>query len=101
LNQYDLAAETFTSEPDDTPFNHVPNSIPLDNLNQSVASLKGLQREMALASARIDFSKPDAAPEDLLNHIIWWSVKGYNKPYLGEKTVKAPAFTVEKDGDDF
>jgi hypothetical protein len=102
LNQYDLAAETmaeaFTSEPDYTPFNHVPNSIPLDNLNQSVASLKGLQRDMALASARMDFSKPDAAPEDFLNHIIWWSEKGYNTPYPGEKTLKAPAFKVEKTG---
>ena len=103
LNQYDQAAETmaeaFTSKPDYKPFNYVANLIPLNDLNQSVASLKGLQRKMALASARMDFSKPDAAPEDLLNHIIWWSVKGYNTPYPGEKTVKAPAFKVEKEGD--
>jgi hypothetical protein len=92
-------AEAFTSKPDYKPFNYVANLIPLNDLNQSVASLKGLQRKMALASARMDFSKPDAAPEDLLNHIIWWSVKGYDKPYPGEKTVKAPAFKVEKEGD--
>jgi hypothetical protein len=85
LNQYDRAAKTmdsaFASTPDLTPYTAVPNQTPLDNLNPQLASLLGIQRKMALASLRMDFSQPDAAPEELLNRIIWWSVKGYNAPY--------------------
>jgi hypothetical protein len=36
----------------------------------------GLQKELAVASLKMDFSEPDAAPEDLLNRAIWHSVKG-------------------------
>ena len=43
--------------------------------------LRGLARELALASEKMDFSAPDAAPEDLLNRVIWHSVKGYHVPY--------------------
>jgi hypothetical protein len=40
-----------------------------------------LQRELAIASTKMNFSEPDAAPEGLLNRVIWHSVKGYNTPY--------------------
>jgi hypothetical protein len=40
-----------------------------------------LQRELAIASTKMNFSEPDMAPEDLLNRVIWHSVKGYNTPY--------------------
>jgi hypothetical protein len=50
-------------------------------MNPSVASLRGLQRDLALASLAMDFSEPDAAPEDDLNRVIWHSVKGYDVPY--------------------
>jgi len=104
MNQYDRAAQTminaFTATPDFTPYVRVANLVPLDDMNPLPAALNGLKKKMALASARMDFSKPDAAPANLLNHIIWWSVKGYDKPYPGEKTVKIPAFRVIKDKDD-
>jgi hypothetical protein len=104
MNQYDRAAQpmanAFTATPDFTPYNHVANQTQLNDMNPSTTALNGLQKKMALASARMDFSKPDAAPENLLNHIIWWSVKGYDKPYPGEKRVKVPAFKVTKDADD-
>ncbi len=104
MNQYDRAAQpmanAFTGTPDFTPYNKVANLTPLNDMNPSPTALNGLQKKMALASARMDFSKPDAAPENLLNHIIWWSVKGYDKPYPGEKRVKVPAFKVTKDADD-
>jgi hypothetical protein len=92
LNQYDKAAQTmaaaFSSTPDFTPYNFVPAQTPLNHLNPGSASLKGLQKKYALASAHMDFSQPDAAPEDLLNRVIWYSVKGYNTPYPGDKSVK-------------
>jgi YVTN family beta-propeller protein len=85
MNQFDQAADPmfslFTSTPDFAPYTVLPNQIPLNQMNPSIASLKGLQREMAIASSKMDFSEPDRAPEDLLNHVIWYSVKGYNTPY--------------------
>jgi len=85
INQFDAAAHTmanaFSNQPNTVPFTAVPNHIALDEMNPSVASLRGLQRELALASMKMDFSEPDKAPEDLLNRVIWHSVKGYDTPY--------------------
>ena len=36
----------------------------------------------------MDFSEPDNAPADLLNRVIWHSVKGYETPY----PTQPPAF---------
>jgi hypothetical protein len=85
LNQYDLAAEpmfsVFTAQPDATPYKALPNQIPLDEMNPPVKATRGLQRELALESMKMDFAAPDAAPEQLLNRVIWHSVKGYDVPY--------------------
>ncbi len=85
MNQFDLAAEpmfsVFTAKPDFTPYASQKNKIPLDEMNPPIAQLRGLQRELAIASTKMDFSEPDAAPADLLNRVIWHSVKGYDTPY--------------------
>ncbi len=84
-NQFDLAAEpmftVFTAQPDNAPYTALPNRIPLDEMNPPARALRGLQRELAEASMKMDFDEPDAAPEDLLNRAIWHSVKGYATPY--------------------
>jgi len=88
MNQFDLAADpmfsAFTDEPDFAPYDALPNQIPLDEMNPGLAGLTGLQRELARASMEMDFSEPDAAPEELLNRVIWHSVKGYDTPYPGK-----------------
>jgi len=85
LNQFDLAAEpmfsVFTSEPDFRPYTALPVTIPLNEMNPSLAGLKGLQKELAEFSLGIEKSEPDAAPADVLNRAIWHSVKGYDTPY--------------------
>ena len=84
-NQFDLAAEpmfsTFTSKADLTPYTALPNRIRLDEMNPSLAHLRGLQRELAEFSLTIDSSEPDSAPADRLNRAIWHSVKGFDTPY--------------------
>jgi hypothetical protein len=84
-NQFDLAAEpmftTFTSKPDLTPYAAIPNRIPLNQMNPTLAGLNGLQRELAEFSMAMDSSEPDSAPADTLNRAIWHSVKGFNTPY--------------------
>ena len=85
LNQYDLGAEpmfsVFTAEPDYRPYETLPNRIPLDEMNPPLQTTHGLQRQLALESLKMDFTQPDAAPEQLLNRVIWHSVKGYSVPY--------------------
>jgi DNA-binding beta-propeller fold protein YncE len=80
MNQFDAAAspmtDCFTDTPDLTPFEAVPVAIPLDQINSPIAQIKNsLQRQFAEASTRIDFSAVDRAPEDLLNKILWNSMR--------------------------
>jgi YVTN family beta-propeller protein len=74
-NQFDVAAEpmftVFTDRPDDAAYTALPNRVPLDELNPPLKALRGQARADALASMQMDFSEPDAAPEQLLNQVIW------------------------------
>ena len=84
-NQFDLAAEpmftVFTSKPDLSPYQAEKNRIPLDEMNPALDKTRGEEKEMAQASMRMDFSEPDEAPAELLDRIVWHSVKGWNRPY--------------------
>lgn len=97
MNQMDLAVSptamkhVFTDKPDPRPFKAVPNQIALDEMNPGSTALKGIKKEWALASAALDFSRPDAADPLLLNRAIWYSTKGFDKPYPGDARVLRPA----------
>ncbi|HED66366.1 MAG TPA: phosphoesterase [Planctomycetes bacterium] len=85
MNLFDASAdpmfECFTDEPDPTPFVARSNRVPLDEMNPSPAALGDREaRDDALASAAIDWSGADRAPEDLLNRILWRAVRG-DEPY--------------------
>src|SRR5258706_6918072 len=41
----------------------------------------GAERRAALASARMRFDQPDAAPSDKLNRLLWHNAKGWQTPY--------------------
>ena len=83
--QFDLAAEpmfpVFTGKADLTPYIAEKNRIPLDEMNPPLKGLQGEEKEMAEASLRMDFSEPDEAPAELLDRVIWHSVKGWATPY--------------------
>jgi len=85
LNQFELAAEPmfsiFTNTPDFTPYSAQSISIALDEMNPPLAATTGLQRKLAQASLKMDFSEPDAADPKVLNRAIWHSVKGFSTPY--------------------
>jgi YVTN family beta-propeller protein len=86
LNQFDAAAKamasSFMNKADTTPYAALPSQIALDEMNPGpTASLQGLQRDLALASMKMDFTEPDKAPADVLNRAIWHSVKGFSAPY--------------------
>ena len=73
LSQYDAAAIplflAFQDEPDAAPFMALENRFPLDSLNTE-------ESFGAALSMRMNLEELDAAPEELLNEIIWKSVKG-------------------------
>lgn len=77
MSQYDAAATpmygAFQSTPDPRPFVRREARVPLDEKNAPEAF--GAQ-----ASALMDFSRPDRAPERDLNEILWKSVKGAASP---------------------
>jgi YVTN family beta-propeller protein len=97
MNQMDMAVEptsmrqVFTHAPDFSPFRYLPNQVPLNELNPSLAGLTGVQREWAVASNAMNFSRPDIAGEDALNRAIWYATKGFDVPYPGDDRVLRPS----------
>jgi hypothetical protein len=78
LSQYDANAmpmwRAFTSAPDPGPYSAPAESIPLTQTN-------ALSAYGAHASALMDFSREDRAPEEVLNRVIWHAIKGAYTPY--------------------
>jgi hypothetical protein len=86
MNQFDASAtpmfDCFADQPDFTPFDAVPNNVPLDQMNPAPrAILDPLLRKPARQSARLNFREVDRAPEDVLNRILWHAMKGSETPY--------------------
>jgi YVTN family beta-propeller protein len=115
MNQNDAAAvpmsELFTDKPDFTPYDAVPNRIPLDTLNgQPSANIAALANTAQVTPATQDLAKqwtewsnqnkahfsgkdasPDAVNANMLNHATWYAAKGFDKPYPGEPKTLTPA----------
>jgi YVTN family beta-propeller protein len=97
MNQMDATAtpmfDCFTGTPDFSPFAAVPNQVPLDEMNPDPKAIRDpLLRREANISAGLPLDKPDQCPEDVLNRILWHSVKGPREAY--------PAWAARADGDD-
>lgn len=79
--------DCFTAVPDFTPFNLVPNQIPLNEMNKSLAELKGKALHYARKSMEPQFDYIDTGDDDLFNRIIWYAMKGktaYPSRYSGD-----------------
>jgi YVTN family beta-propeller protein len=86
MNQFDATATPmsacFADTPDFTPFTAVPSNVPLDEMNPEPKKVSDrLLRRNAYVSGRLNFRKPDACPEDVLNRILWHAMKGSAAPY--------------------
>ena len=75
MSQFDAAAmpmfNSFTSKPDFTPYKLRPAQVDLSARNKP--NVPGARR-----SAKMDFTKEDAADDLALNEVIWQSIKGEN-----------------------
>jgi hypothetical protein len=85
MNQLDLSATAlrscFQDRPDLTPYTAVPNRVPLDEMNPPLDRLEGQARHWAEKSLGLNFDKEDEADEEMLNRILWHSVRGCDVPY--------------------
>lgn len=84
MNQFDLTAPLmttlFTGTPDMTPYDVIPNQIPLDTLNSQMSAQTGQALEDTNVSDTLNFSIPDATDPTILNPIIWRATMG-DRPY--------------------
>ncbi len=96
LSMYDLVATDMRASfrgageaPDLTPFTALEPAQSLHEVNVRVGAISGPfakeRRAAAAASARMNFSDPDAAPSDRLNRILWHDARGWNVQYPGVK----------------
>jgi DNA-binding beta-propeller fold protein YncE len=86
MNQFDASAspmfECFQDEPNFKPFAAAPALIVLDEMNSKPAAISDpTLRQDAVVSASINFRQVDKAPEDVLNRILWRSMRGSQVPY--------------------
>jgi len=91
---------SFSDEPDLTPYTAVVPRQSLHDRNPAASALKGAAREAALASARMRFDVPDAAPTDRLNRILWHTVRGWNTPYPGVRRALFAPLSIDVEDDD-
>jgi len=75
MNRFDRTATSmtacFTDKLDDTPYTHVANRIPLDELNPPVAALRGERKRFALACTKLDWSDVDRADASVVARSVW------------------------------
>ena len=80
-------------QPDFTPYTAIVPVQSIYDVNQRVGEIRGpdagARRTAALASARMRFDTPDAAPSERLNRILWRDARGWRTPY---PTVKQSLF---------
>jgi DNA-binding beta-propeller fold protein YncE len=70
----------FQPKPDLTPYKALPPNIKLDEMNPPLKSLRGRQLWAARQSNGMNWKDIDDVPSALLNRILWWDSKGYDKP---------------------
>ena len=88
MSMFDLVATDMRASfldagaaPDLTPYTAIVPQQSIYEVNRRVGQLTGPARAAALASSRMRFDVPDAAPSDELNRILWHDVRGWRTPY--------------------
>lgn len=90
MNAIDATAlpmfDCFNNTLDKKTFAFEKNNIPLNEMNQSAASLSGKAKKLALQSSLPEFDHIDGGNDDQLNRILWFASKG-NTPYPEKLTL--------------
>lgn len=86
MNQFDASATPMTNCFMDTanltPYESVPNLIPLDQMNPKLSDIKNKeQRKWAEVSLKLPLDDVDKADENTLNRILWHAARGRDDTY--------------------
>jgi YVTN family beta-propeller protein len=104
MSLFDLIAEdmraSFQSEADLTPYAVVEPKINLFEVNPPAKALSGEARKAAIASSKMNFDVPDAAPTEKLNRILWHDARGWLTPYPGARQGVFAPLSLDIDDDD-
>jgi YVTN family beta-propeller protein len=73
----------FTKDADRSAYQAIVPKQNLEEVNPPLKALAGRQLWAAQQSLRMNFDDIDDVPKDVLNRILWWDAKGYDKPYPG------------------
>ena len=105
MNQFDLLATPmftdFTNTPNDSPWSHLPNQVPLDmgvaaSQAQNAVIKPTAPLAVQWAAMRVKMfvgktAKADSVNPDTLNHYDWYAATDYKRPYPGESKVRPPS----------
>jgi DNA-binding beta-propeller fold protein YncE len=111
LSLFDLVATDMRASfigpneaPDFTPYSALVPAQSLAETNPSPASMRGAfvkeRRAAAVASSRMRFDEPDAAPSDALNRILWHDARGYDTKFPGVRSALFFPLSVDIDDDE-
>ena len=104
LSMFDLIANdmrnSFQSMPDFTPYDAVTPKQSLEELNPPLQSLSGPAQKAALASMKMNFALPDAAPTEKLNRILWHQARGWQTPYPRTRQAVFAPYSIDLDDDE-
>jgi DNA-binding beta-propeller fold protein YncE len=104
MSLFDLIAEdmraSFQSEPDLTPYTKLEPTINILDINPPAKALNGEARKGAIASSKMNFAIPDAAPTEKLNRILWHDAKGWSTPYPGARQGVFAPLSLDVDDDE-
>jgi hypothetical protein len=104
MSLFDLIANdmrlSFTDTPDLTPYDVVEPKQSLFDRNPPLKALRGPARQAAIASAKMRFGVPDAAPTERLNRINWGLVRGWNMPYPKPRNAVFAPLSLDLDDDE-
>jgi len=71
----------FTNQSDLSAYQTLTPKVVLDEMNPPLKALNGRQLWGARQSLAMNWAKPDDINQAVLNRILWWDSKGYDKPY--------------------
>jgi hypothetical protein len=71
----------FAAQADTSPYTCLKPKVELDEFNPPLKALNGRKLWAAKQSLAMNWNEPDDVPEEVLNRILWWDAKGYDKPY--------------------
>ena len=111
LSMFDLVATGMHAsflapheKPDFTMFTALAPQQSLYETNQRLGAIRGPfaaeRRKAALASSRMRFDEPDAAPSDALNRILWHDARGWSVRYPGVRQALFFPLAVAIDDDE-